>query len=133
MKSKIIAAGLVVVVLLSLLACATTPQPVSVDDSYSGKEVQIATGGSLVVTLESNVTTGFKWELSGVTDQTVLQQDGEPEYVPPAASALGAGGTEVWTFKALKAGTSTISMAYSRPWERGEKGVNTFNLTVVVK
>jgi inhibitor of cysteine peptidase len=133
MKLKLITAVLVIIVLLSLLACTKAAPTVSVDESYAGKEVEITAGSSLVVTLESNRTTGFQWELTGITDQTVLKQDGEPEYVAPETSALGAGGQEVWTFQALKKGTSTISMAYSRPWEGGEKGVKTFDLTVVVR
>ena len=42
---------------------------VSVDASYDGKEVEIAVGNALVVTLESNATTGFKWELTELTSQ----------------------------------------------------------------
>jgi len=46
---------------------------------------------------------------------------------------VGAGGEEVWTFKALKAGTSKISMEYSQSWEGGMKAAETFALTVVVR
>jgi len=46
---------------------------------------------------------------------------------------VGAGGKEVWTFIALKAGTTTLSMEYSQPWEGGQKGANSFNVTIVVK
>jgi len=42
---------------------------VSVDASYDGKEVEITTGIALIVTLESNATTGFKWELTELTNQ----------------------------------------------------------------
>jgi inhibitor of cysteine peptidase len=34
----------------------------------------------------------------------------EPSNVPPGVA--GRGGTEVWTFKALKAGTTTIATDY---------------------
>jgi len=53
--------------------------------------------------------------------------------VAPETSLVGAPGKEVWTFKALKKGTTKIAMEYSQPWEGGEKGGWTFNLTVVVK
>ncbi len=46
---------------------------------------------------------------------------------------VGADGIEVWTFKALKIGTSDISMEYSQPWEGGEKDAYGFFLTVVVR
>ena len=45
----------------------------------------------------------------------------------------GTPGQEVWTFEALKKGSSTVSLEYDRPWEGGEKGEWTFELTVVVK
>jgi inhibitor of cysteine peptidase len=44
-------------------------EEVSVDASYDGKEVEITTGNALIVTLESNATTGFKWELTELTNQ----------------------------------------------------------------
>ena len=136
MKSKLIMAGLMVILALSLLACSSPSQRLVVIasvDSPVSEEVEIAVGGSLVVHLESNPTTGFKWELSEITDQMVLKQDGEPEFVPPDEAIPGAGGKEIWTFKALSKGTSTISMEYSRPWEGGEKAEWTYTLTVIVK
>ncbi len=44
-------------------------EEVSVDASYDGKEVEITIGSALIVTLESNATTGFKWELTELTSQ----------------------------------------------------------------
>ncbi|MDD5093552.1 MAG: serpin family protein [Dehalococcoidia bacterium] len=94
-------------------------EQVAVDTSFSGKEIKVKVGQLILVALASNQTTGFKWELISNSDEEVLQKtsyryEGPKTTEPPA---LGAGGKEVWTFKALKEGTSTISMAYSRPWE----------------
>ena len=114
-----------------------TGEQIYVDVSYNGQEVEIAVGGLLTVTLESNPTTGFKWELTEITDPTVLElveskyEPGkEARQTPPVP---GAGGEEIWSFKALKKGTTKLSMEYSRPWEGGEKAVETFDLTIVVK
>jgi inhibitor of cysteine peptidase len=103
----------------------------SVDDSYSGKQVELSVGQSLVVTLESNASTGYSWYLAQNSDGSVLDNTGN-EYVAPQTTLVGAGGKEEWTFKALKEGTSTISMGYSRPWE-STPPAETFDLTVVVK
>ena len=124
-------------ILLALFACSSAPGEVTVDASYAGKEVELAAGGSLAVTLESNPTTGFKWDMASNTDETVLQLV-DHKFQPPQAPQggpplVGAGGKEVWNFKALKKGTSIISMEYSRPWEGGEKAEWTFVLAVVVK
>jgi inhibitor of cysteine peptidase len=120
------------------------PQEVSVDVSCDEfmeiqsirQETEAAVGGLLVITLCSNPTTGFKWEAAEISDQTALEETSH-KFVSPeedkAPPHLGAAGKEVWTFKALEAGTSTISIAYSRPWEGGEKAAWTYDLTVVVK
>ena len=144
MKAKLILICITVTILLSLFACSPAPKQVYLevpcDDFYEyqqiSKEVEVAVDGSLTVTLCSNPTTGFQWsESAQISDQTVLQQTGHqfvsPESEPPPPP--GTPGQEIWTFKALKEGESTISMEYSRPWEEGEEATWTFNLTVTVK
>jgi inhibitor of cysteine peptidase len=109
------------------------------DEAFNGKEIQMVLGSTLQVALNSNPTTGFKWELAQISDAAVLEKVNsifetpmvkQKEGSPPI---VGAGGKEFWTFKALKRGTAVISMEYSRPWEGGEKGVNKFSLTVTVQ
>ena len=135
MKSRLILVCIMTVMSLCLLACSSgAPSEVSVDESYNGKEVEIAVDGSLTVTLESNATTGFQWdEASKIGDQTVLKQVEHQFIAPESTGMVGAPGKEVWTFRALKKGNSTISMEYSQPWEGGTKAGETFALTVVVK
>jgi len=144
MKSKLILVCAVVAISLCLFACLPTSKQVSVDVScddfmkqqHISQEVEVAVDGSLTVTLCSNPTTGFLWvESAQISDQTVLQQT-DHRFVSPISEPPpppGTPGQQVWTFKALKKGTSTISMEYSRPWEGGEKGEWTFVLTVTVK
>ncbi len=128
---------------LPLFACS--PKQVSVDVSYDdfykqqhiSKEVEVTVSDSFTVTLCSNPTTGFLWsESAQISDLTILQQT-DHKFIPPddrdKPPPPGTPGQEVWTFKALKKGTSEISMEYSRPWEGGEKGEWTFVLTVVAK
>lgn len=141
MKIKLVILGILAVMSLSLLACAaaaaSAPVKISIDDFTSqkniSKEIAVSAGDSFKVSLESNTTTGFSWpEQAQVNDTAVLKQ-AKHEYVAPANDKLGAAGNESWTFKALKKGTATISMEYSRPWEGGEKAEWTFVLTVTVK
>ena len=134
MKARLALVCLMTTVLLSLLACSrVAPKEISVDITSSGKEVTLAAGGTLTVTLESNITTGYSWnENANIGDKAVLQQT-DHKYQPPASPIPGAGGKEVWTFKALKAGNSTISMEYSRPFEQNAAPAKTFSLTLVVQ
>lgn len=141
-KMKLRMVPIFAMLILSLWLAACTPATgtsvnVSCDDfdkqPHISKQMTVAAGNTFTVTLCSNATTGFQWsESAQISDQTVVQQTGH-EFMPPENTSLvGAAGKEVWTFKALKKGTSTIIMEYSRPWEGGEKGVWTFNLTVAV-
>jgi inhibitor of cysteine peptidase len=141
MKSKIILTCAVVALALSLFACSSE---VAVSASYDGKEVKVPVDGSLIVTLESNPTTGFKWQyeeevkdtlhiLTGIPDETVLALVGQKFVAPEAGAPPGTGGEEVWTFRAMGKGTTELSMEYSQPWEGGMKAARTFNLTIVVK
>jgi len=111
---------------------------ISCDDFTSNqhinKEAEVAVGELFKVALCSNQTTGFKWsELAQIGDQTIIEQLGH-KFVPPQNKQLvGAAGQEIWTFKALKEGMTTISVEYSQPWEGGMKAEWTFELTMTVK
>lgn len=141
MKRKLIFGILVGILALSLPACATSVKKVTVQVSYDeftqnknlAREINAGAGDVIEVTMASNPSTGFKWELAGISDPAVLAQNGEPEYVPPESNAIGAGGQEVWTFKALKKGNANVSLKYSRPWEGGEKAEWTLEIYVRVK
>jgi|GEM_PF-755820 len=107
---------------------------VFVNGSRDGHLIEVVAGALVTVRLESNATTGFRWELAEPIDEGMLALI-ESKYTPPEEvekneQTVGAGGVEEWTFETLKPGDTTISMAYSRPWEGGEKGVRTFTLTV---
>ncbi|MCJ7516328.1 MAG: protease inhibitor I42 family protein [Dehalococcoidia bacterium] len=140
MKLRMIPVFAMLILSLWLTACAPsagTSVNVTCDDfntqPSASKQVAVATGNTFTVTLCSNATTGFKWsEAAQISDQTVVQQTGHEFIAPQGTGMVGAPGSEVWTFKALKKGTSTINMEYSRPWEGGEKGTWAFNLTVTV-
>jgi inhibitor of cysteine peptidase len=97
------------------------------------KHMSITSGDSFAVTLCSNATTGYQWsESAQISDPSVVQQLSHETLAPPNTSVVGTPGSEMWTFKALKKGTSTIHLEYSRPWEGGEKGTWTFDLDVTV-
>jgi len=146
MKSELVLACAMVVISLCLLACSPSAKQVSVNiswddfkkDQHIRREVAVTTNGSLTVTLYSNPTEGRQWSEAQISDQTVIEQ-ADRKFVPPEdlddrPPPPGSPGKEVWTFRTLKKGMSTISMEYTHPWEGGEKEpMLTFALTVVVK
>lgn len=103
-----------------------------VDASFNGKEYQTAAGKTFVLALASNPTTGYEWTLTDTMDKSVLSMS-DHNYKSDSAPAgmTGVGGTDYWTFKALKNGTTEIKLVYARPWESVQPA-ETFTLKVTV-
>ncbi len=70
-----------------------------------------------VIAFESNATTGYAWEAS--YDETMVELVEQTYELSPEAEQglVGAGGKDVFRFKALKKGETKITMVYKRPWE----------------
>lgn len=86
-----------------------------VSDTYFVVEI----GQKFTVILESNPTTGFRWQLAKPLDESIVKFiDSEfrtlaTKFPPPP----GTGGIEIWTFEAVAVGSTEIAMEYVRPWE----------------
>ena len=144
MKSKLFMTRIVLVLsTLILIGCEPeksqdTALDIGCDEfkknQHISKEIEVANGSSFEVSLCSNPSTGFKWEPVQISDLTVLEEmnhrfvSPEENDTPPPP---GTAGKEVWTFKALKEGKSTIFIAYSQSWKDGEKSAWTYELTVL--
>ncbi|MFC1992872.1 protease inhibitor I42 family protein [Chloroflexota bacterium] len=103
---------------------------------HFNQALEVRAGEKFEVKLCSNPSTGFQWsEDSQISDTAVLEQENHefvgPESEPPPPP--GTPGQEILTFEALKQGSSTIYLEYSRPWEGGEKGEWTLTVDVIVK
>ena len=99
-----------------------------------GTQVELAAGQVLEVTLESNPTTGYSWEVSEV-DEAVLAQVGEAEFQEAPKEdeqMVGVGGTETFRFTS-SAGETTLTLVYHRPWEKDVEPLETFTVEVVVR
>jgi inhibitor of cysteine peptidase len=140
-KFRLLLLFVLVIPVFWLTACApssgTTSVNVACNDFNAqpdiSKQLTVPAGSTFTVTLCSNATTGFQWSESALIGDTSVVEQVSHEFVSPEnTGAVGAAGSEVWTFKTLKKGTTTIHMDYSRPWEGGEKGTWTFDLTVTV-
>src|SRR5262245_13392084 len=81
----------------------------------SGHAVDLRLGDRLVLQLEENPTTGYRWALEPF-DEEVLSLD-DVAYAPAREGGLGGGGQRAWTFSARKPGTATLQLKLWRPWE----------------
>jgi inhibitor of cysteine peptidase len=110
----------------------TTPRPavtgtVEVTAKDQNQIVRAAVGNLIRITLESNPSTGYNWELRdfdyGVaefssSDLVARQTDGNVLF--------GAPGDTVITIQAVKPGTQDITLVYRRQWEPPDQIAETF-------
>jgi len=103
------------------------------NQSHIDTAVSAKVGEKLKVILEANPTLGFQWQENvGIVDASIIRQ-AEHRFVPSKTDALGSPGQDVWTFEALKKGTTIISIECSRPWEDRNLGVWEITITTTVK
>jgi len=132
-----VAGSLLVLATLALPSCGSDaetggdPRTFDLVADDAGGTLSVRPDDRIVITLESNATTGFAWELTSEPASEVLELVGS-EYVEPETDLVGAGGEEVWRFRAMAEGTTSLALTYMRSFS-GETAGDPFELTVVVQ
>jgi inhibitor of cysteine peptidase len=129
MVGSILAAA--IAALLLAAGCGGSGE-VKLEGIDDGGRVELEKGQILVVTLESNPTTGYRWERPEGEGDRLLQQLGEAEY-HARSNLLGASGTETLRFKATDNGQTELQLVYHRPWEKEAEPERTFTVQVVIQ
>jgi len=114
-----------------LFACAG-PSDVKIDETANGTDVSLRAGQKLIVTLKSNPTTGYDWQVDEVDESVVklVTQEFKPASDP---NRLGAPGQTELQFQAVAAGATNLRLIYVRSWEEGVKPEDTFQVSITVK
>ncbi|WP_122411635.1 protease inhibitor I42 family protein [Pseudomonas viridiflava] len=126
-------ARLAVPLSLALLsACAQTPKNIVSIDSQSDCPLSLKAGQTLILTLPSNPTTGFRW-LTQNPAQDILRSLGPEVYANGGnKEMIGSGGESVWRFKAAQAGSGHLLMVYQQPWAPEVPAEQTFDCSIKV-
>jgi inhibitor of cysteine peptidase len=104
---------------MALVAGAALAQDVIVRLENSGAKVTMNMNQALVVHLERNASTGFRWQLIEPA-QPLLKAQGLPTYdATAAAKKPGASSTEIWRLNPVRSGQQEVRFEYRRPWEKG--------------
>ena len=94
--------------------------------------ITVKPGKQFQITLESNPTTGYQWCLAQpLTALSVILVTNQ--FVRPRTRLTGAPGREIWSFKAVQPGTTTIQLEYVRSWEKDVAPVRKTNVVVLVQ
>ncbi len=119
-----------VILVLWLAACQPGTRLV-LNEENNGQTINLTAGDEFKLELPGNITTGYNWTIDAL-DESALQLVSE-DYEESRSDLLGAGGTSVFTFKALQAGQTSLKLIYSRPFEKGVPPEKTFEITIAVQ
>ena len=91
-----------------------------------GTTIQVVTGDEFAIEIAGNPTTGYTWQVH-VDGQRLelLSQEFEP-----GGEGVGAGGQEVFRFRALVSGETEIACEYRRPWVRETRDTRRFRVAI---
>jgi inhibitor of cysteine peptidase len=109
-----------------------TGKTIKLTETDNGEVIKMTLADQIEITLPSNATTGFTWE-NALTEGSILVQEGEAVYAndPTCEGRPGCGGVQIFTFKAVSAGTGKIKLIYRQPWS-SEEPSKQFEVTVNV-
>ncbi|HZQ06214.1 MAG TPA: protease inhibitor I42 family protein [Anaerolineae bacterium] len=117
---------------LALAACSSSTPPVMIGEGDNNSTQAVSVGQELQVTLPSNPTTGYSWNLTQNPDPQILLAIGS-HYNAPAQQIPGKGGTETWSFRGTRAGTTSFTLVYLRPFAPADNPSPPYTINVNVK
>lgn len=94
------------------------------DDPHQA--IQVSAGERFAVVLAGNPSTGYTWQVS--TDEHHLELLGQD--FEPRGPGVGAGGHEIFYFRALSPGQATIDCEYRRPWDLEARDTASFQVQI---
>ncbi len=91
-------------------------------------------GQVLVITVESNPTTGYTWALAKPLNKIGIGLKGD-YYLsnPHAENMVGVGGVDQWVFVPTKAGKYLVALKHYRIWEGSRSIIEIKNFRVSVR
>ena len=130
--------GFVVPTLLAValnMASACSPPQVDgalkLDADDVGHRIELSRDRPLDISLASNPTTGYRWEVEEL-DEKVLRQVGKAEF-EPRSRLVGAPGVETLHFQAVGTGQTAVRLVYRRSWEEDAEPLDTYSVGIVVQ
>jgi len=126
---------LLAIAVLTLTACNGKATEASVSDELAitdpAKTIEVAAGSEFKIVIESNLSTGYHWDLIGALDESIVQFISR-DYRANEPVMPGSGGVDVWIFKAVAAGETTITLGNFPPGVDGT-AAQEVTFTIVVK
>lgn len=130
MKSRFLFSLTMVLLLVAASGCRSQGTRLTAADN--GDQIEVEVGDLIVIELAGNPTTGYSWEAADLASGLV-EQVGEADFSSDSPGLVGAGGSLTLTFRAVQAGSGTLSLVYHRPWEADVEPIETFSIGVTIR
>lgn len=112
--------------------CSTGWWPKEAFDAYKSKgvsdEAEAKAGSVVMVCLEENPTTGYRWKVETAGGMDLISDSFEK-----GGDAIGASGTRVFQFRTPESGVHRISIRNLRDWEGENSIIDQLYVTIDVK
>lgn len=76
--------------------------------------VAVQAGETFDIVVPSNSSTGYRWNIIPELDETIFEFV-EQGYIAEQPVMPGSGGMDIWTFRAVSAGDTTVVLGYYPP------------------
>jgi inhibitor of cysteine peptidase len=106
--------GTALLVVALIIASCGAGDEYRLTESDSQSEFDVAVGDSIVVSLEENPSTGYRWEPAGLPDMLELTTD---EYVAPESDQVGVPGARELGFEVVSEDAGILRLEYTRPFD----------------
>jgi inhibitor of cysteine peptidase len=105
---------------------------VEVTAQDDGKTIRTTVGNLVRITLESNPSTGYNWELRDFEFGTAVFNSSDLVARKDGNVLFGTPGDTVITLQAVQPGEQDITLVYRRPWEPPDQVAATFRFRLAV-
>lgn len=116
--------GITIILLASCATSSPTPTPTLpptaetpntlIEPTDPTELVTVKTGETFELVLPSNPSTGYHWDIIPELDENIVQFV-EQNFIAEQPVIPGSGGVDVWTFRAVSTGDTTVVLGYYPP------------------
>ena len=103
---------------------------ITLTEADNGRTIDVPQGAEVLIRLEENPTTGYRWAFDLDDDAVLAPQASDLASAPGAA--VGGGGSRTFTFTAGQPGTAHLQFKLWREWEGDSSIVERYGVTIAV-
>jgi predicted secreted protein len=107
-----------------------TPNAAELEVTDPTNDIEVPAGSDFTITVRTSRSIELHWELSEMLDANIVEYVWK-DHIPDDPSDLASSGSDVWRFKAVGPGTTTIVLGYYKGAE--STTTQSFTYTIVVK